>query len=65
MHSVYLRLALNVLSTLFSMIPAAWAGWVIYDPDSYRLIIDVQAVLVAVFAGWGISLGILSRWGVR
>ena len=65
MHSVYLRLALYVLSTLFGMIPAAWAGWVIYDPDSYRLIIDVQAVVVAVFAGSGISLGILRQWGVR
>lgn len=65
MNSVYVRLALYVVSTLLGMIPAAWAGWVSYDASSYRLVIDLQAVAIAVFAGSGLSLGILRRWGVK
>lgn len=65
MQSVYLRVALYVFSTVFGMIPAAWAGWVSYDAASYRLVIDIQAVAIAVFAGSGLSLGVLRRWGIR
>ena len=65
MNAVYIRLALYVISTLLGMIPASFAGYVSYDAATYALTIDVQAVVIAIFAGFAMSAGVLTRWGVK
>lgn len=65
MNPVYVRLALYVVSTLLGMIPASLAGYVSYNAATYALTIDVQAVVIALFAGFAMSAGILNRWGVK
>lgn len=65
MNAVYVRLALYVISTLLGMIPASLAGYVSYNAATYALTINVQAVVIAVFAGFAMSAGVLRRWGVK
>ncbi len=65
MNAVYVRLALYVISTLLGMIPASLAGYVSYNAATYALTIDVQAVVIAVVAGFAMSAGVLRRWGVK
>ena len=65
MNAVYIRLALYVVSSMLGMIPASLAGYVSYDATTYALTIDVQAVVIAIFAGFAMSAGVLNRWGVK
>lgn len=57
MNTVYVHLALYVISTPFGMITASLAGYVSYNAATYALTIDMQAVLIALFA---MSVGVLN-----
>lgn len=65
MNLVHLRLAVYVVSFLVGLIPAAFAGFVQFDPDTLVLTLKLQGVLTAAAAGYGGSLGILSLWGKK
>lgn len=65
MQNVYVRLILYVLSLLFGSLPAWAAGWIAYDAETAVLTVQVEALLVAAFAGSGMAAGIFRRWGVR
>lgn len=65
MNPVYIRLIAYVLSILFGMIPAAWAGWVSYDAASQMLQVSVPGLATAVGGGLAITGGIFARWGVK
>lgn len=65
MDAVYLRIALYITSTLLGMIPASWAGYVVYDAMANTLTISVEAVVIAIVSGIVMSAGVFRQWGVR
>lgn len=65
MNPVYLRLVIYALSSLFSMLPAAWAGWVSYDAAAQMVQVSVPGLAAAAMTGLAVSGGIFARWGVK
>ncbi|MBJ2150621.1 hypothetical protein [Paracoccus sp. IB05] len=66
MHSVYLRLALYVLSTFLGLTAAWLAGWgVAWDADAQSLTVHLPTLLTAVGGAVAASWGVFARWGVR
>jgi hypothetical protein len=65
LENVYVRLLVYVLSIIFGMIPAAWAGWISYDEASQMLQISVPGMAAAVVAGIGLTGAVFARWGVK
>lgn len=65
MNPVYIRLIAYVLSTMFGMIPAAWAGWVSYDAAAQVVQISVPGLAAAVGAGLALTSAIFARWGKK
>ncbi|MCL4068783.1 hypothetical protein M3484_19655 [Pseudomonas sp. GX19020] len=66
MNSVYVRLALYVLSTFLGLTAAWLAGWgVVWDADAQSLTVHLPTLLTAVVGAAGASWSIFARWGVR
>lgn len=65
MENVYVRLLIYVLSIVFGMIPAAWAGWISYDEASQMLQISVSGLAVAIVGGLGLTGAVFARWGIK
>lgn len=64
MKNVYVRLVLYVLSTAAAMIPASWAGYIVYDAANQVLQISLPGIAAAIVGGMGVSGVIFKRWGV-
>lgn len=64
MNIVYVRLVLYVLSILVGMIPASWAGFVVYNEAAHTLTISIEGLAVAFVTAVIGSLGIFKKWGV-
>lgn len=66
MNSVFVRMAIYVLSPLLTMLAGLLGGWgVSYDATSHMLTINVETVIAAAVAAAGLSGAIFARWGVR
>ncbi|WJS86686.1 hypothetical protein [Paracoccus sp. TOH] len=66
MNSVFVRMAIYVLSPLLTMLAGMLGGWgVTYDAATHMLSINVAAVIGAAVAAAGLSGAIFARWGVR
>lgn len=65
MNPVYIRLLAYVLSTLFGMIPAAWAGWIAYDAVAQTVTVSVPGLATALATGIAVSGAIFRKWGVK
>jgi len=65
MNNVYVRLVLYALSTVAAMIPASWAGYIVYDATSQMLQISLPGLAAAIVGGLGLSSVVFRRWGVR
>ncbi len=66
MNSVFVRMAIYVLSPFLTTLAGLLAGWgVTYDAATHMLSINVQVAAAAVFAAAGLSGAVFARWGVR
>lgn len=66
MNSVFVRMAIYILSPVLTMLAGLLAGWgVTYDAATHMLSINVEAVIGAAVAAAGLSGAIFARWGVR
>lgn len=65
MNPAYVRLVVYVLSSIFNLIPASWAGLVQYDSATMMLTISVEGLAVAIVSGYVMSAAILSKWGKK
>lgn len=63
MNPVYVRMLAYVLSGVFALIPAEWAGFVSYNAEAMTLTVHVESLAVALMAGYAFSIGIMRRWG--
>ncbi|GLK63352.1 hypothetical protein [Paracoccus kondratievae] len=66
MNSVFVRMAIYILSPLLTMLAGLLGGWGInYDAATHVLSINVEAVIAAAVAAAGLSGAVFARWGVR
>lgn len=64
MNSVYVRLALYVLTPLLTSLVALIPGWGV-SFDGSTLSINIETLAAAVVAAFGVSGAIFARWGVK
>lgn len=66
MQSVYIRLALYVLSPLLTLLAPLLAGYGLsYDAEAQAITVALPTLIGAVVAALGLSGAVLTRWGVR
>lgn len=65
MNPVYIRLLIYVLSTLFGLIPASWAGWVAYDAAAQVITVSVPGLATAIAVALTTTLAVFRRWGTK
>lgn len=64
MSSVYVRLALYVLTPLLTAFAAAIPGWGVGFSDGV-VSINIEALAGAVVTAFGLSGAIFAKWGVK
>lgn len=60
---VLARVIVYVLSSVAGLIPAAWAGWVVYDAAAGAVTVSIEGLALAIASGLVASVGVLAKWG--